>query len=145
MKIKDLKQEEIEAMSYDDLAHLILLEKGKKMKISDLFQQVCKLMKLSDEVFENKIADFFELLTTDRKFIMLENGFWDLRDKHTNKIKIVTDDDIVLDSVDDSDDIDITEEDEEEDIFYEGDETDDDDTDDLKDLVVIDEDEETNS
>lgn len=145
MKLKELSQIEIDAMSYDDLAYLILEEKGKKMKITDLFKKVCSLLKLDDSVFETKIGDFFELLSTDRKFIMLEDGSWDLRDKHTNKIKIITDEDEPIDPAEDLEDLDLEEDEVEEDIFYDGDETDDEAEDDLKDLVVIDEDEETNS
>ncbi len=141
MKIKDLSQNEIEAMSYDDLAFLILEENGKKMKINDLFKKVCKLMKLDDNVFETKIADFFELLSTDRKFIMLENGYWDLRDKHSNRVKIENDDEDQETTDLEDLELDDDDEEEEEDIFYENDESDDDE-DDLKDLVLIDEDEE---
>jgi len=143
MELKDLKKEDLDLISYDDLAYLILKDSKRKMKISDLFKKICKILKLSDETFETKIADFFELLSTDRKFIMLENGYWDLRERHTVKIKIETDDEELSDSVEK------IEEDEEadtEDIFYEADETDDRVENDLKDLVVVsDEDEEADS
>ena len=93
MKIKDIKKEDLELMSYDDLAYLILKEAGTKMKINNLFKEVCDLLSLGDDVFENKIADFFELLSTEKRFIMLENGFWDLRDNHSKKVIIDDDDD----------------------------------------------------
>ena len=35
MKIKDLTEEDLETMGYDDIAYLILKESGKKMKIND--------------------------------------------------------------------------------------------------------------
>lgn len=140
MKIKDIKKEDLELMSYDDLADLILKEAGTKMKINNLFKEVCDLLSLGDDVFENKIADFFELLSTEKRFIMLENGFWDLRDNHSKKV-IIDDDD------DDSyieDDVEVEENDKKEDIFEETDETDDIVEDDLKDFAVIDEDDEEN-
>ena len=143
MELKDLKKEDLELISYDDLAYLILKDSKRKMKISDLFKKICKTLKLGDEIFETKIADFFELLSTDRKFIMLENGYWDLRDRHTNKIKIETDDDEISDPVEKIEEDGSTET---EDIFYEADETDDRVENDLKDLVVVsDEDEEADS
>ena len=37
MKLKDMSKEELENMSYDDIAYAILTEKKKKMKIIDLF------------------------------------------------------------------------------------------------------------
>ena len=60
MKLKDISQEELDLMSYDELAALILEESRKKMKIFDLFKKVCNILNLSDAEFENKIADFFE-------------------------------------------------------------------------------------
>lgn len=136
MKLKDISKEELELMSYDDLAYLILQDANKKMKINELFQKVCKILNLSDREFEERIADFFEILTTDKRFTMLADGFWDLKDKHSEKVVIDEDDDEVF--VEESEE----EVDEEEnDSFYDEEEEESDDED-LKDLVVIDEDEE---
>lgn len=140
MKIKDIKKEDLELMSYDDLAFLILKEAGNKMKINDLFKEVCNLLSLGDDIFENKIADFFELLSTEKRFIMLENGYWDLRDNHSHKVVIDEDEDedIIIEEIEEV-------EEEKEDIFEEADETDDIVEDDLKDFAVIDEDDEENN
>lgn len=136
MKLKDITKEELELMGYDDIAYLILQEEKKKMKINDLFKKVCDILNLSNQVFENQIADFFAILTTDKRFIMLEDGFWDLKEKHSEKVVIDEDDDEVF--VEESDPEDTEEEN---DNFYDEDEEEDRDED-LKDLVVIDEDEE---
>ena len=139
MKIKEMTKEEIEMISYDDLAYMILSEYKKKFKITDLFKKICDLKGLSDQVYENKIGDFFELLTTDQRFYMLDNGNWDLKERHTNKIKMTTyEEEEEEDSELVDEDIEDEEENEEEDIFYEHDETDDEAEDDLKDLVIID-------
>lgn len=142
MKLKDLTKEEIEAMPYDDIAFMVLKESGKKSKINVLFSKVCKLLNLSEKEFEDKIADFFELLSTDKRFVLLEKGYWDLRDNHSVK-KIVLDDEDDEIIVEPQEDIDAEDEEinDEEDIFYEADETDDEVDDDLKDFVVIDEEE----
>lgn len=140
MKLKDISQEELELMGYDDIAALILSETGKKMKIFDLFKKVCEILHLSDAEFENKIADFFEMLSTDKKFTMLENGYWDLRAKHNVEIVIDEEDEEALnESLDEE--IEEIEEEDETDIFYETDDTEDEEDDDLHDLVVIDVDE----
>lgn len=142
MKLKDLTPEDIDAMSYDDLALMIITETKKQMKINDLFKEVCKYAKLSDEEYVEKLPAFFDVLSTDHRFIMLESGLWDLRTKHSTKVVI-----------DNEDEEDITEEDidieegnpeEEDDIYSDEDDSDDisDDDDDLKDLVIIDEDDE---
>ena len=109
------------------------------MKIIDLFNEIGKLINLSEAIIEDKIGDFFEMLTLDKRFIMLDDGTWDLKTRHAGNVIIDDEDeDIVTDDMEDLEE----EENEDEEIFY--DETDDDDeTDDLKDLVVIsDEDEE---
>ena len=141
MKIKDLKQEDLENMSYDDLAYMILSEAGQKMKITDLFSKVCKILKLPDSVFENQITDFFQLLSTDKRFLMLENGFWDLKDNHSQKVVIDEDEDEDMFVEEEEED----EEEEDEDIFDEKNSDDDIVEDDLKDLAVIDPDEEENN
>ena len=139
MKLKDYKKEDLQNMGYDDLAALILEDAGKKMKIADIFKKINSILELAPSEYENKIGDFFELLSTDKKFIMLDKGYWDLRSKHAPKVVIDEEDDVSGDLVED----DIDEEDEEEtDIFYESDSDDDEEEDDLQDLVVVDEEDE---
>ena len=38
----------------------------------------------SQKTFEEKIGDYYTSLTTDKRFIMLEDGCWDLRSRHTS-------------------------------------------------------------
>ena len=138
MKVK-LTEEEIETMSYADVAFLILNSDSKKFKIQELFKKVIKAMKLPDEEFENNIGDFFELLLIDKRFIMLENGYCDLKINHSTKI--------VFDEEED-DDIDLADTDEEkaddenEEVNYDEDTVEDDSEEELADLVVIDTNEE---
>lgn len=142
MKLNDIPKEELEAMNYDDIAYLILNENKKAEKINVLFKNVCDILNLNEAEYEEKIADFFELLTTDKRFIMLEDGSWDLKELHNPKVIIDDEDeDETLLEVDEARD-DIEPEKEEENIFY--DDTSDDDIpdDELEDLVVIDVDEE---
>lgn len=134
MKITDLSKEELESKSYDDIAYMILESTGEKIKITDLFKEICDLLGLSNEEYEAKIADFFQVLSTDHRFIMLEKGFWDLKSRHQAKI-IMEDDDEDIDTGLDNEE---EEPEEEEDIYYDEDEpTDDDDDDDLQGLVVV--------
>lgn len=140
MKIKDLTKEELEAMSYDDIAFMILTESKKKLKINELFRKVCDLLNLSDQEFIDKLPSFFDVLSTDHRFIMLENGLWDLKSKHSTKVILDNDDEDEIEDIEE-----IADEDAEDiDIYSEEDETDDiDNDDDLKDLVIIDEEDET--
>ena len=66
--LKDIAKEELETMGYDEIAYLILEESGKKMKLLDLFTKVCKVLNLPVETVENRIGDFFELLSINKKF-----------------------------------------------------------------------------
>ena len=143
MKLKDLTKAELEAMSYDDIAELILRETNRQMKINELFKEVCNLLELSENEFMDKLPAFFDVLSTDQRFLMLENGLWDLKTKHSVKVVVDTEDEEEDDVEEDLDLEDLDEESEEEDIFTDDNDDDDlTDDDDLKDLVIIDEDEE---
>lgn len=142
----NISKEELETMNYDDIAYVILNAEKKKMKINVLFQKVCEALELDEKEYEEKIADFFELLTTDKRFIMLEDGSWDLKELHNTKVVIDDEEEESIMNEIDEDSVEETEEENEEDIFYESDSDDDLPDDDLEDLVVIDvDDEEANS
>ena len=138
MKFKTVNKEELETMSFDDIAYVILKEKGKKMKINDIFKIICDTLCLGDTAFENQIGDFFTLLATEKRFIQLEKGYWDLKENHTSEVNI-------SDLEDDYDD-DIISEEEKDEVYEDNDYYDDIDDmdddkpdDDLKDLVIVDE------
>lgn len=143
MKLKDFSKEELEAMSYDDIAFMVLSESKKQMKVNELFKEVCNLLQLTEDEFVEKLPAFFDVLSTDHRFIMLENGLWDLKSKHSTKVVIDNDEEDI--EVEEVEGIEEPEE-EEEDLYSDDADSDelDDDDDDLKDLVIIDEDEETN-
>ena len=137
MSIKKITKEELETMSYNDIAYMLLKEE-KEQTTADLFQKIVDLLGLPKKTFENKIGDFYTSLTTDQRFIMLEDGNWDLRVNHKVADLINTDD---LEDYDDleSDYDDEPETDEEEENY---DDTDEEDTsDEYKNLVIIDEEE----
>lgn len=142
MSLKKMKKEDLELLSNKDIAKLILEDTNKTINTADLFKKIIKLLELPESTFEAKIADFYTALATDKRFILLDNGKWDLRSNHTS-------DKLIKVSEDDEDDDEEEEEEkpEEEEIEEDNfDDTEDDDYDEsaneeLKDLVVIDEDE----
>ena len=138
MKLKQIPKEELELMGYDDIALLILQESGKKMKLRDIFAKVINILGLSEERVDEELLDFFELMSINKKFVMLDKGYWDLQSRH--KLDLVFDMDEDEDETSDEEElIEEETEDEEEDIFYDKeDETDDVVEDDLADLVVVD-------
>ena len=138
MKLSEIPKEELELMGYDDIAAVILQESGKKMKLQDIFKKVCKALELPDSVVEDQLMDFFELMSINKKFIMLKNGYWDPQTRHKLDIVIEDEEDEEEENIVESEE-EIVENPDSEDIFYDkDDETDDVDDDDLADLVVID-------
>lgn len=140
MKLKDMKKEELEILSYTDLTEMILKENKKSMNTASIFKSICELLELSDEEYTAKIGDYYTSLTTDKRFILLESAEWDLRDNH----KV----DIVLDDEEDEDVFSEEESENEEDIEdmsesveITDDEIDLDDDDDMSDLNIVSDDE----
>lgn len=142
MSINNMSKDELELLSYKDITNILLEEKGA-MSTKDLFKTITTLLELPSKVFETKIGDYYTTLTTDKRFILLEDGCWDLRDRHTSdKVVIAIDDD---DEIDESENTDEELDDaNDEDNSYDEENNDDDfddSDDDLKDLVIMDEDE----
>lgn len=143
MSIKDLSKDELELYSYKDLTNMILNENAP-MNTADLFREITKLLELPNTVFENKIGDYYTTLTTDKRFILLEDGKWDLRERHTSdKVVIINDNEDEEENEEEmAEDKDNLDADQENDYDSTRNEEDfDDSDDDLKDLVIIDEDE----
>lgn len=130
MNLNKMSKEELETLSFTDMAEMILKEQ-KTLNTKTIFEQICKLLGYSDEDLEEQIGDFYTSLTTDKRFIFLENGNWDLRCNHSIKIEL-----------DDEDDDDIEEEIESEEEMEENDDIDDeiiddDIDDDIDDLNIV--------
>ena len=144
MKISEIPRDELELMSYDEIAALILQENGKKMKLQDILKKICQILELPEGSAEALLMEVFEQLSINKKFIMLKNGYWDLQSRHKLNIVIEDDEEETLVSEDEEmDDIIDEEPEDEEDIFYDGDdETDDVVDDELSDFMVVDSEEE---
>ena len=141
--LKEMTKEDLELLSNKEITNLLLEENGK-MNTADLYKEIIRLLELPSSTFDAKIGDYYTSLTTDKRFILLEDGLWDLRSRHTSDKAIIPvndddeEEDLELDEKEDSD-----ESDEEEDSFEDSDEEEeyDDSDEDLKDLVVLEEDE----
>ena len=53
MRFKTITVDELETLPFDDIAYIILKEKGKKMKINDIFKIICDTLNLGESAFEN--------------------------------------------------------------------------------------------
>ena len=137
MKIEKMKKEELEVLSYTDLTEMILKENKKAMKTADIFKKICNLLELTEEDYSNKIGDFYTSMTTDKRFILLENAEWDLKDNH--KVEINLDEDDEDDEYVEEEEIeeDAEEVDEDNSVDITDDEVDLDDEDDMEDLTIV--------
>lgn len=144
MKLKDMKLEELELLSYTDLTYKILKEEKKALNTPTIFHRICDLLGYTEEMFEEKIGDYYTSLTIDKRFVMLDSAEWDLREKHAIEINLeeeVVDEEEIEDEEEleenDDDEIDAPEESLESTIEDELDDTDDD----MADLSVLSEEE----
>ena len=143
MSLKKMTKEDLELLSNKDITNLILEESKKSINTANLFKRIIELLELPSSTFENKIGDYYTALATDKRFILLEDGTWDLRSRHTSDkvVKIAEEDE------EDEEEQNEEQEEQDEDLLEDSyDDTEDEDYDEdtneeLKDLVVIDEDE----
>ena len=87
MNLKNMTKEEIEALSYTDLTCILLTENKKPMSTADIFKKICELLDYSESEYSEKIGDFYTSLTIDKRFVMLDDAKWDLRQNHAIEIK----------------------------------------------------------
>ena len=105
MSLSSMKQEELELLSYTDLTELILMENKTSMNTANIFKKISELLSLTEEEYASKIGDFYTSLTTDKRFIFLEDSAeWDLRNRHTAEIVVTDDDDFKPGFFDEEDD-----------------------------------------
>lgn len=135
MKIKDMDIEELELMSLTDLTYMILKENKKSMTTPVLFREICNILSYSDSEYASKIGDYYTSLNIDKRFVLLENNEWDIRDNHS--IEVVMDDD-EEEEVEEEIEEEVVNEEENIDEILEDEDIDDD----LEDLAIIDEEEE---
>ena len=135
MSLNKISKEDLELMSYTDIAEIIL-EEQKQTLTPDLFRKIVELLELPSSAFESKIGDFYTSMSTDKRFVLID-GAWDLKTRHVVKPMFIDEED--------DDDIDLEEfEDKEEDMEEDsednyGDEDTDTGEDEFKNLVIIDE------
>ena len=141
--MKEIKKEDVENLSYKDIAFLMLEKNKESINTLDLFTKIINILELPDSTIENKIADFYTTMATDKRFIMVDS-VWDLRKRHTS-------DKVIIDETEDDEeeleenreDVDLVEDEYGDEYTDETDvdtDFDDSDDDDLADLVVLDED-----
>ena len=140
MSIDKMKKEDLELLSYKDITSMILEEKGA-MNTLKLFEKIVSLLGLPKSTVESKISDYYSTLSTDKNFLLLEDGKWDLRKRHTSDkvLKAQDQDDEEEEEEQEEEKIETTDDEEDYDSKISDEDDFDDGDDDLKDLVVLDE------
>lgn len=141
MNVRKMPLEELELLSYADIAYELLKLDKKSKTTPALLGEVCKLLEISEDNMMDMIGDFYTTLTTDKRFILLDSAEWDLKEFHS--VKTIVDDEEDEDSEEEESESE-NEVEETEDEAVTGnmeDYDDDDDMDDLEDLVVVTEEE----
>ncbi len=142
MKLKDMKLEELELMSYTDITYMILKENKKTMNTPTIFKEICNLLDYSEDEYVAKIGDYYTSLTMDKRFILLDNNEWDIRDNHSVELVLDEEDDEEVEPTDDEENMDSEFEDDMEEDLDNVDSIDDDlDTSDIDDLAIVTDDE----
>lgn len=91
MKLKNMPKEELELMSYTDLTEMLLKENKKPMNTPTVFHKICDLLGFSEDEYASKIGDYYTSLTIDKRFVLLDNNEWDLRDHHSIDLSLEDD------------------------------------------------------
>ena len=134
MNVRQMPLEELELLSYTDIAYELLKLDKKPKTTRDLFKEVCDLLEINEDNMFEMIGDFYTTLTTDKRFILLDSAEWDLKEAHS--VKTIVDDEEDEDEEEPEEEADEAISDEEEDF-----DDIDDDMDDLEDLAIVTEEE----
>ena len=83
MKLNKMPKSELELLSYADIAYELLKLDKKPKTTPVLFKEVCSLLEINEDAMFEMIGDFYTTLTTDKRFILLDNAEWDLKEFHS--------------------------------------------------------------
>lgn len=135
MNIREMSLEQLELLSYADIAYELIKNDKKAMATPVLFGEVCKLLEIGEDAMFDMIGDFYTTLTTDKRFILLDDAKWDLKEFHS--VKTIVEEEDEEESVQEEDEVEIegTEDDA---VIGDSEDYDDDaDVDDLDDLSIV--------
>ena len=139
MKLSEMRPNELELMSYADLTYAILKEEKKPMNTPTIFKKICDLLEYSEDEFSSKIGDYYTSLTLDKRFVLLDNNEWDIRDNYSIKLEM-DDEDEEEEEIEEEEEVE--EKPEDGDTIYDDENDIADDDDDIDDLSILSEDEE---
>ena len=141
MNVRQMPLDELELLSYADIAYELLKLDKKPKTTQVLFGEVCGLLDINEDNMMDMIGDFYTSLTTDKRFVLLDNAEWDLKEFHIIKPIVDDEDEEEEDSLEEQSEDEVSDETEDEAVTDDSDDYDDGDeiTDDLDDLAIVNE------
>lgn len=138
MELKDMSIEDLEIMSYTDLTYMLIKENKKSMNTPTIFKEICNLLGYSDDEYAAKIGDYYTSLTIDKRFVLLDNNEWDIRDHHSIEIEVDEEDEDEEENIDEEEEIADSEEENIDEVIEDDDlDTNDDIEDEIEDLSIV--------
>src|SRR5574344_229932 len=98
------REEKIMKKSMLDVSYEILQKKGTSISFSDLVIEVVKELGMSEEEKKIRISQFYTNLSTDGRFVVLADNFWDLRERVPFEKAHIDMNDAYNDRIDEDDD-----------------------------------------
>lgn len=65
-----------------EVAYELLMKKQKPQVFAKMWDDIGKILDMSEEEKENYISVFYTQLSIDERFVLLEDNQWDLRQRH---------------------------------------------------------------
>ncbi len=79
-----MSKEELERYSHNDLTYEILKEKKARLTTPEIFREICDLLGYSEQYYFDAIADYYTALNLDKRFKLVDEKEWDLRENYPN-------------------------------------------------------------
>ncbi|MEK4886272.1 DNA-directed RNA polymerase subunit delta [Bacillus sp. FSL W8-0223] len=79
MNLEQLSKDELNEMSFIELAFAILENKKQAIPFQQLLNEIQKILELSDEEIQDKMVQFYTDLNIDGRFLALGENQWGLR------------------------------------------------------------------
>ena len=87
MKLSAMSKADLEQLSYIELTKKIL-EESEPLNTLEIFNKIYELLGLNKDTLTDKIGDYYTSLATDKSFILLSDGKWDLQKNHPAAISL---------------------------------------------------------
>lgn len=139
MNIRNMDNNDLEKLSHLDIAYNVIKFEKKTFSTVDLLKELCSILNLSENDYENMIGDFYTSLNLDKRFILID-GKWDISENHSVKMIVDDESDDDLEEYEDMDDEDEVKEIEDEAILEDTEalkDIDDELEDDMEDLSIL--------